>query len=244
MAITDGALTAGEAAHRLGVTQKRVYSLVASGALSARRLGNRFLLDPSEVEARKVQGIVTGRPLDQTSAWAVLWLALARDTRDLGPWGAYLARNTRWRVRQKLGEGPLATELAALAPRLRRRGRLVRMRAHPSDLPRLLDEPDLVRTGVSAAADVGADIVALTDVEAYAPAARFDELRNRYLLEESSNPNVWLRLVDEPCPFPPGTRVAPTTAVAIDLLDSADERTRRAGRELLDAIERNRRESA
>ncbi|HLY87426.1 MAG TPA: helix-turn-helix domain-containing protein [Acetobacteraceae bacterium] len=237
MAITTDMLTANEAARRLGVTQKRVYSLVASGALSARRLGNRFLLDPSEVEARKMQGIVTGRPLDQTSAWAVLWLASARDKRDLGPWGAYLARNTRWRVRQKLGEGPLAAELAALAPRLRRRGRLVHMRAHPSDLPRLLDEPDVVRTGISAAADVGADIVAPADLEAYAPAPRFDELRGRYFLEESNAPNVWLRLIHEPWPFPSGTRVAPAAAVALDLLDSADERTRRAGRELLDAID-------
>jgi len=67
-----------------------------------------------------VQGIVTGRPLDQTSAWAVLWLAWRVTHGISGPRGAYLARNTRWRVRQKLGEGPLTTELAALAPRLRR----------------------------------------------------------------------------------------------------------------------------
>jgi hypothetical protein len=116
------------------------------------------------------------------------------------------------------------------------------MRAHPSDLPRLLEEPDVVRTGVSAAADVGADIVAPADMEAYAPAARFDELRARYFLEESNTPNVWLRLIHEPWPFPAGTRVAPATAVALNLLDSADERTRRAGRELLDAIDKNDRD--
>ena len=50
-------------------------------------------------------------------------------------------------------------------------------------LARLLEEPDVVRTGISAAADVGADIVAPADLEAYAPAARFDELRDRYFLD-------------------------------------------------------------
>src|ERR1700737_3034948 len=133
MAAIEGLLTAEQAAERLGVNRKRVYALVDSGALSPRYIGRRLFLDPLDVEARKVEGTIDGRPLDQSSAWAVIWLALAPGTKDLGPWGAYLAKNTRWRVRHKLGDRPPGSALAALAPRLRKRGHLVRLRAHPSD---------------------------------------------------------------------------------------------------------------
>jgi len=75
-------------------------------------------------------------------------------------------------------------------------------------------------------------------VDGYIPAGRAIELRERYLLEESNNPNVWLCLVDEPWPFLEHVSAAPVTAVAFDLLDSTDERTRRAGRELLEALDR------
>jgi excisionase family DNA binding protein len=241
MAELDDLLTVSEAARLLDVSEPRVYALVDSGALPAFRRGNQYLIHAVDVEARRAQGVANGRPLDQTSAWAVLWLALARESGDLGPWGAYLSRNTRWRIRQKLADGPLSRALLALAPRLRHRGHLLRLRAHPSDVPRIAEEPDVVRTGVSAAADVGADIVAPGILEAYVPAARIDDLRAQYLLEESRSPNVLLRTVRDPWPFPPNTRVAPATAVALDLLDSSDERTQRAGRELLRALEQQAR---
>ena len=241
MVLSEGLITVEDAAKRLGVSKKRVYGLAAAGALSPHPIGaNRYLLDAAEVEARRAQGVVNGRPLDQLSAWAVLWLGLGRGDHDLGPWGAYLARNTRWRVRQRLGAGPVSDSLAALAPRLRNRAESVKLRAHPSDLRRLLDEPSLVRTGVSAAADVGADVVAADEVEAYVPADDLAPLREKFFLEESRKPNVLLRVVQPPWPFPPDARVAPATAVAIDLLDSTDERTRRAGRELLQSLDRDR----
>jgi excisionase family DNA binding protein len=237
--VADGLITADEAARRLGVSKKRVYALAAAGALTPHPLGShRYLLDPGEVEARRAQQIVNGRPLDKTSAWAILWLAVANDVAPLGPWGAHLARNTEWRIRNRLGTGELAESLGALAPRLRNRARSVRLRAHPSDVPRLLAEAHLVRTGVSAAAEVGADIVVSSEVEGYVPAAEFPELREKYFLEESRNPNVHLRVVEPPWPFPPGTHVAPLSAVALDLLDSPDERTRRAGRGLLRSLNR------
>ena len=237
--VHDGLITVNEAAKRLGVSKKRVYALAATGALTPHPLGsNRYLLDPVEVEARGTQEIVNGRPLDQASAWAILWLGLARDRGDLGPWGAYLARNTRWRLRNRLGTGDLAESLAALAPRLRNRARSIHLRAHPSDLPRLLAEPHVVRTGVSAAADVGADIIAANEAEAYVPADDVADLRKKYFLEESRNPNVHLRVVEPPWPFPSESSVAPRSAVAVDLLDSPDQRTRRAGRELLASLDR------
>jgi excisionase family DNA binding protein len=241
MVVSEGLITVEDAAKRLGISKKRVYGLTAAGALSPHPIGaNRYLLDSAEVEARRAQGVVTGRPLDQLSAWAVLWLGLGRDDHDLGPGAAYLARNTRWRVRQRLGNGPVSESLAALAPRLRNRARSVQLRAHPSDLRRLVAEPSLVRTGVSAAPDVGADLVAADEVEGYVSVDDMARLREKFFLEESRKPNVLLRVLQPPWPFPPDTRVAPATAVALDLLDSTDERTRRAGRELLRSLDRGR----
>ena len=234
----DQLLTVPEAARLLGVSAPRVYALIDSGTLPALRRGSQYLIHAADVEARQAQGIANGRPLDQATAWAVLWLAIGDNPGNLGPSGASLSRNTRWRVRQRLGHGPLADLLVALAPRLRNRGKLLRLRAHPSDLARLANEPDLVRTGVSAAEDVGADIVAPGVFEAYARATRLDSIRKHYLLQESSNPNGLLRVVNEPWPFPAGAQTAPASAVALDLLDSPDERTRRAGRQLLRTLER------
>ena len=236
--VADGLITVEEAARRLRVTRKRVYALTAAGVLTPHALGsNRYLLDLAEVEARRGQQILNGRPLDQTSAWAILWLTVAIDTGGLGPWGANLARNTRWRVRNRLGTGKVSESLAAQLPRLRNRARSIRLRAHPGDVARLLGEHVLVRTGVSAAAELGADIVAPDEVEGYVPADKLDELRKKYFLEDSRNPNVHLRVVEDPWPFHPDTRVAPASAVAVDLLDSRDERTQRAGRELLQSLD-------
>ena len=231
-------LTLPEAADRLGVNERRVRALIKCGQLEARKAGGRWLLDPAAVDARRDLAVAGGRPLSPQNAWATLWLA-AMPRGEPGPWSIYpMDRLARWRARQRLSRAPLAEALAGLAPRLRTRGRLRRLRAHPSDVPRILQEPDVVRTGVSAAADYGADIVAPGVVEAYVPVERLPALQRAYLLHPSSSPNVLIRAVEGPWPFPPGCRLAPPSAVALDLLDADDERTRRAGRELLVHLER------
>jgi hypothetical protein len=97
----------------------------------------------------------------------------------------------------------------------------------------LAQDPRVVRTGVSAAADHGADISAPGVVELYAPARAVPALGRTYHLAEADEPNALVHVVDGPWPFAAGVRVAPRHVVAFDLLDSDDERTRRAGRELL-----------
>jgi hypothetical protein len=63
-------------------------------------------------------------------------------------------------------------------------------------------------------------------------------LLDRYALEPNANrPNLIVRVVDDDVwPFDDDANVAPWPVVAVDLLDSNDERSRRAGLEL---IERN-----
>ena len=55
--------------------------------------------------------------------------------------------------------------------------------------------------------------------------------------ERSERANVVFRVVeDQSWPFPEGAVVAPPAVVAVDLLESEDERSRRAGAELLQRL--------
>jgi hypothetical protein len=100
-------------------------------------------------------------------------------------------------------------------------------------LRRIAAQPGLVRTGVSAAAEQGLDIVAPGVLELYVPARTAPRLMRRYFLEPSASPNVVLHIVDGPWPFDPAQRVAPGLVAALDLVDAGEERSRRAGREYL-----------
>jgi hypothetical protein len=100
-------------------------------------------------------------------------------------------------------------------------------------LERLRDDSDIVLSGVNAAAAYGVDIRAPGVVEGYVRRDRLRDLVYRYALRpaEGADANVVLRAVDESVPRA-RHGVAPVAAVALDLLESPDDRSRRAGREL------------
>jgi hypothetical protein len=121
----------------------------------------------------------------------------------------------------------------ALAPRLRTRASVQRLRVHPGDLARLAAERGVVRTGVSAAPEYSFDIAEPGILEAYVSARRLPLLRRKYHLEPSTAPNVIFHVVTSPWPFPPERRVAPSLLAALDLLRSSDPRSQRAAAEFL-----------
>lgn len=230
-------LTVREAADRLGVNEQRVRALINAGRLRARKVGGRWLIDSADVDMRRDGGVAGHRPFRPANAWAVLCLAARSPRSAPRPPGSFGTRVARWRRRRRFEGKSVSGALLDLLPVLHTRGRLHRLRAHPGDVPRVIEEPHIVRTGVSAAADYGADIVAPGVAEFYVAQDRLSDLAARYLLEPSNQPNVLLRAVEGPWPFPPGCRVAPISAVALDLLEASDERTRRAGRELLSRLD-------
>lgn len=87
------------------------------------------------------------------------------------------------------------------------------------------------RSGSSVSGDVGV----FGSVEGYARAADVPMLIDQYGLETSraSEGNVSLRIVNDVWPFDEDESVAPALVVALDLLESTDARTSRAGRQLL-----------
>lgn len=214
-----------EAAEYLEVSPRRVRRMLADDLLAGRQIGREWAIERRALENLRHHRGPVGRPWRASSAWAVLAVAKG-DGSDLSPMD-------RSRARHRLAEHGLV----GLVARLGARAEMRRFYGHPSVLEPLAAEPGVVRSGVSAAANHGADIVASDFLEAYVPAARIAALISQYGLDpDAERPNVVLRVVDEAVwPFAPEMDMAPRSVVAVDLLEADDERSRRAGAELADA---------
>lgn len=169
-----------------------------------------------------------GRPLSPSNAWAALFLASGEEAPWLGPQGL-------WRVRQNLK----VRGLGELRPRLVQRAEPMRFIAHPGELERLRNCPDLTETGISAAAAHGLDLVAGAEIDGYVRAGDLAAIERKHALESADNTegNVLLRVVPDPAWHLPG-QLAPLAAVAIDLAEEADARSVRAGKKAIERIER------
>jgi hypothetical protein len=76
------------------------------------------------------------------------------------------------------------------------------------------------------------------EVEAYVSEARLEALVRRHHLRPSADPNVTLRVVPQFTLEWRPDKLAPTSAIALDLLDSREPRARQVGDEVLRGIER------
>ena len=211
-----------EAAEYLEVSPRRVRQMLADELLAGRQIGREWVIERRALESLRRHRGPVGRPWRAPSAWAVLAIANG-DGSDLSPMD-------RSRARRRLAEHGLA----GLVARLGARSEMRRFYGHPSVFEPLAAEPDVVLSGVSAAANHGADVVASDFLEAYVPEARVAALINQYGLDpDAERPNVVLRVVgDALWPFPPEMDVASRFVVAVDLLEADDERSRRAGADL------------
>jgi hypothetical protein len=208
-----------EVARELEISPERVRQLIGTGSLSAVRVGGRWVIDDTAAVRHP-----EGRPWSEAASWGLLWFALGRPA----PW---LSVKQRQRVRSRLAEG-----LSVHAERLSSRACSRWFRAHPAALRRVAEDSRLIAGGLSAAPTVGADVVSLDVTEGYVRATEVVALVDEYGLEPSSvgKGNVHLRVVSELWPFNVGERVVPALVVALDLLEDADARTRRAGQSLLE----------
>jgi len=218
----DDALPAADAARLLGLSLQRVRALIAKGELPGRKLAGRWFVDRSAVERRGRDRKLSGRPYSPANAWGLIALAE-------GEAAMWLDSSNRSRLRRLLREN----ELQDVLPSLVRRGRRLELRAHASDLPRIEAEPDVVRSGVSAASEHSLEVVAPGVLEAYVPARRLSQLERRYRLKVSSDANVILHVVDGQWPFAPNQRIAPRLAAVLDLLGHDDDRSRQAAQRAL-----------
>lgn len=215
-------LGVAEAAAELTVSPRRVRQMLVDGVLVGQRVGRAWVIERDQLHQVQQRRREVGRPWSAASAWAVLALADGEDP-DLSP-------VERSRARKRLAQG-----MDEVAGRLAARAGLARFYAHPSVLDRLAKAPAVVRGGIRAAVECGADLVVVDEFEGYVRASGLEELVSQFGLDDqAARPNVLLRVVDDAVwPFPPGQVVAGRAAVAVDLLESDDPRSRRAGAELM-----------
>lgn len=216
-------ISTAEAADRLGLTSGRVRELIASGALSARRVGNRFLVRRDDADARASDGAAVGRPFSPRRAWALILLASGIVPPGLDP-------VTLSKLRRVLREKDLWSIRSRLASRAKRR----ELRAHTSDLTRLEAESGVVRTGARHAATAGFSLVASdAPVELYLDAPTAERLVALYRLRPSDRPNVVFHVVPGEVRSWIRGPVAPKPAVALDLADDRDPRSQQVARAYL-----------
>ena len=210
-----------EAAAELGISPDAVRKRIAAGRLSAQRRGREWWLDARAVGriAREPGG--PGRPLSPRMAWGILLLASGDEAAANAavPDPRYWSRLHAWLA---------SHSLAVHASRLRNRARVEDFDAHPSELARILDRDDILKTGISAADEVGL-VGGDSAAEVYAPASRREALIDEHVLENGPGP-VRIRWVDDnvwPWLDEAGDGRAPRVAVLLDLLEHDDPRARR-----------------
>lgn len=219
------AMTVADAAERLGVSAHEVRRLVASGTLSAERVGRMLLLDEHGVTRRARAHISRGRALAPSTAWAALWEAS-------GERAGWLEGGARSRILSWLH----SRSVEQIAAGCRSRAVRVDVRVLPGYRAALLGETGVVAGGMTQAERAGADVLGSGGIpdEVYCSAETWARLRRDFGLTETGEVNLVARIprFDEPELL---TRtVMPDAVVAVDLVESADPRTRRAGLALME----------
>lgn len=219
------AVTTTTAAKLLGINQSRMRAMIESGQLDATKVGGQWLIDRISLERLVSSRNPAGATFSPKNAWGILFIASNLEA----PW---LNASERSRIKSRLRE----QSLLDLVQRLRSRAKVQRFRCHPSDINRIEGESALVLSGASATDEWDFDLMASDAVEGYIQDSDLKKLVKKYALKKSSSGGVRMSVPAGIWPFPRDSRIAPYAVVAVDLVESQDERTRRAGRGALESL--------
>lgn len=242
-------ISASDAASRLGVSDRQVRRLVASGELAARRIGDRWIIDAGAVRDRARAKRQGGRPLSARMAWAVLVAAGAAldDGRCGDPAALFEDRRARHRLRAILANPP--------APEcwdqwLRRRAEPRRVWVHPGVVERLARDPRLHPVDEATVAVSGVGVGDGGRYRFYVDEDAVGPVLREYRARAVDDGQIMLMVVPSAVPDDVLGRPGDPVGVAVtlvDLLGSADARERhgavsalRAASDRLTAGERNR----
>jgi hypothetical protein len=219
-----------EAARSLKLSPARVRVLASRGRLPAEKIADRWMVERSAVEQRRKQKPPGGRRFTPRNAWAVLMLASGEHPPQLDP-----------SVRSRLKRALALEGLGDLEPRLEDRADVFIYSAHPGEIPYVLEDEALVRSGISAAGSVESGLLSGQEADGYLPESGLQSFVTQHALSPAGpEGNVRLRVVpDDIWPILRGRPVAPQAAVALDLADELDPRSRAAGKALLRELSRS-----
>lgn len=217
-------MSTSDAAQRLGVSQRQVQRLVASGEVPARRTaGDAWVVDALAVNALARFRPARGRPWSRAVAWGALWTLSGLDVDWLD------ARTTSRLLVRLDGMTP-----DALLSACRRRARVARVRVSGSFLAELGDR--LVFTGASAdaARDFALAPVAGA-VDGYCDETTWPSVEERFRLLPDARGSGTIRVTTLPTTVV-ARREMPRAVVAADLAESHDVRERCAGLRALEHL--------
>lgn len=214
-------LTATELSQRLQLSRRQVTELLSSGVIDGRQLSSGAWLADSDSVARYEAGHRrgSGRTLDASTAWAMLWMLSGLDADWVTP-------STRSRVRARLRHSSaerLARDVAA------------RTRAHRFEAANSARAREgLIATGRAVAGLLG---VGLMDdrrfATGYARATAVEHAATRFMVESPTGPHV---IYDNTLPIEYDGDVMPLAVVAADLAVSTDVREHAGGLRALENL--------
>ena len=223
-----------EAARRLGVSPQRVRALWHEGALSGQIMANRLLLDRASVLDLAERDRPATRPLSARNAWTLL-LMLAGEP---SPWASASELSRLRRLVRTREEGTLAVLVRA-------RARTVRLDGVTGAGGYVLRDEHVVPAGATLA-HRWTDLVVDGLTEVYATEAAAQSLTHRLRLwPDPQGPIVVHAVPDSLGDLLQDRAEMPAPVVAVDLLNSGDPRSQRAGETLwTQAVQRWRDEAA
>jgi excisionase family DNA binding protein len=225
--ISQRPFTVAEAAVRLKISERRVRELLEAGALTGERVGGIWLIERASVARRAAVPTERGRQLTARSVWAALSVL---DPEIVAP---KIDRYEKARARRRAEE----IRRSGVEPgRFAARASLLRLHGHPGVLEQLLADPRVVRGGISAASEHKASLIGQGEADLYVRAESESDVVSYYGLQVAHDQSANVRFfvpATVSWPFREAARVVPAIVCAIDLIDAGDQRSLRAGRELL-----------
>lgn len=223
-------VTTRDAAQILGVDQSRIRALINAGTLPARRIGDRWLLDRTDIERHRalIDSGANTRAMSTRIAWAAAAILDAHPT-------DWITATERSRLKRRL---TTTHNTHAFQRWLSTRATTRQFRVSENDLAELITQQDVIATGISAAATYQINLSNTGQGDAYVTTNTLHRLIDDYLLIESDHGNLTLREVDGHWHEHTARHTTTATAAArlmvgVDLADASDHRSQTAGHRLI-----------
>jgi hypothetical protein len=209
-------ISLSEYAKDRGISIRRARAMAESGAIKASRIGRSWVVDDSELAARRR---LRGRPMSPVMAWHYIHAMSGEKPVEIRD--AERARIRERLARLSSSDAPIDLIHSWLA----HRAALEEFSINRADLEDLRADARVVPSGIS---DSRAGLSSASEFEGYIAAEDLADVRKDYLLARSSSPNVRLHVADKPVQRP-----APIALVIADLADRNGPREDARAEELI-----------